>query len=170
MEKNPEDYTPQNLFALYNSLFTYFENGNTDIDGIVITIESLSASFWYQATTGSIIHITVGVSESEVTTIKEELTEYVSTSYYEDIVTKDPSFGTTPFEFKPEQMTTVHAPLITLVEILIIIVVIICVILLVCILFIWYVISLRSKKRHPMIEQHTTIVKTTTTTRKTVRI
>ncbi len=158
LEKNPEDYTPQNMYALYNSLHTYFENGNTDIDGLVISIASLSVSFWYQEAAGSIIHVTVGVVENKVESVQQELTEYVSTSFYEDVVATDPSFGTTPFVFKEEQMTTKHGPLLTFVEIITILVVVICVILLVSGIIICYIVTHRKKsnkpKKQPKIEKH----------------
>ena len=64
--------------------------------------------------------------------IKRGLSKYIKRYYYEDVITVDPSFGDTPFEFKADQMTEVLGPLLTVVEIIIIIVVVICALLIAC--------------------------------------
>ena len=42
--------------------------------------------------------------ESDTKAIEEGLIEYLKTSYYEDVIEKDPSFGNTPFEFNKSDM------------------------------------------------------------------
>ena len=96
----------------------------------------------------------------------------MKTYYYEDVITADPSFGEIPFEFKSEQITEVHGPLLTVVEIIIILVAVICIILLISGIFICYIVTHRKKgKNHSKIEKHDVVVKSATEeTEKTVKI
>ncbi len=155
LEKNPDDYTAKNMFALYNSLFTYFESEEIHVDGLVIRIESISSLFFYDDKGGSTIHVIIGVMDGELEPIKRGLSEYIKAYYFEDVITVDPSFGDTPFEFKADQMVEVHGPLFTVVEI-IIIVVVICAVILVCGIAIYCILIHRKKNRksHPKIEKH----------------
>ena len=54
LEKNPDDYTAKNMFALYSSLFTYFESEEIHVDGLVIRIESISSLFFYDDKGGTV--------------------------------------------------------------------------------------------------------------------
>ena len=123
LEKNPDDYTAKKMFALYSSLFTYFESEEIHVDGLVIRIESIFSLFFYDDKGGSTI-------QSELEPIKRGLSKYIKRYYYEDVIIVDSSFGETPFEFKADQMTEVLGPLLTVVEIIIILVVMICAVIL----------------------------------------
>ena len=151
-EKNPEDYTPRNMYALYNSLFNFFDSENASIDGISIRIDPQSTAFFHQDQIGSIMRFTVGVVESELESIKQKLIEYLKASFYEDVIAADPSFGEIPFEFKAEQMVEIFGPILTTVEIAIIVSVTICVVLVVGGVIIWYSLKQKSKKT-PIKEQ-----------------
>ncbi len=150
-EKNPEDYTPQNMFALYSSLFNFFDSENASIDGISIRIDSQSTASFYQDQIDSIMRFTVGVVESELESIKQKLIEYLKSSFYEDVITVDPSFGEIPFEFKPEQMVEIFGPILT---IAIIVSVTICVVLVVGGVIIWYSLKQKSKKNKSLYKSH----------------
>ena len=125
LEKHPDNYTAKNMFALYSSLFTYFESEEIHVDGLMIRIESISSLLFYDDKGGSTI-------QSELEPIKRGLSKYIKRYYYEDVLAADPSFGETPFEFKADQMTEVLGPLLTVVEMIIIIVVMICAVILAC--------------------------------------
>ena len=158
-EKNPEDYTPRNMFALYNSLFNFFDSENASIDGISIRIDSQSTASFHQDQLGSIMRFTVGVVESELESIKQKLIEYLKASFYEDVIAADPSFGEIPFEFKAEQMVEIFGPILTTVEIAIIVSVTICVVLVVGGVIIWYSLKQKSKRKlhkEEKIAKHTT--------------
>ena len=126
------------MYALYSSLFNFFDSENASIDGISIRIDSQSTASFHQDQLGSIMRFTVGVRESELESIKERWVEYLKASFYEDVITADPSFGEIPFEFKPEQMVEIFGPILTTVEIAIIVSVTICVTLVVGGVIIWY--------------------------------
>ena len=145
-EKNPEDYTPQNMYALYSSLFNFFDSEKASIDGISIRIDPQSTTSFHQDQLGSIMRFTVGVVESELESIKERLVEYLKASFYEDVIAADPSFGEIPFEFKVEQMVEIFGPILTTVEIAIIVSATICVVLVVGGVIIWYSLKQKSKK------------------------
>ena len=102
-DKESESYTAQNMFALYSSLYNFFDAIQVPVDGIAISIESVSSSSNKQGDS-SVIRCSVGLLESEAKTIEEGLVEYLKTSYYEDVIEKDPSFGNTPFEFNKSDM------------------------------------------------------------------
>ena len=160
-EKNPDDYTPQNMFALYNSLFNFFDSENASIDGISIRIDSQSTASFHQDQLGSIMRFTVGVVESELESIKQKLIEYLKASFYEDVIAADPSFGEIPFEFKAEQMVEIFGPILTTVEIAIIVSVTICVVLVVGGVIIWYSLKQKSKRKphkEEKIAKHTTSI------------
>ena len=122
-EKNPENYTALNMFALYSGLYNYFDGNHMNIDGIVISTESASSSDKQED--GSVIQFSVGVSESEVETIKEGLVDYLKTSYYKDVIEKDPSFGNVPFVFNKRKMVIVYSPALSPLMIVIIIAIVI---------------------------------------------
>ena len=161
IDKNPDDYTSSNMFALYHSLYDYLQNENIQMDGIVIKIESMSfTSFYSEEKNGSIIHVTVGVLESEFESIKKKLISYLKASYYGDVVVKDPSFANTPFTFKEEQIGgDVSKPAGSSALSTMILVVVICVIVLIIVgVVVWFVMSKQPKKnkgkKQPKIEKH----------------
>ena len=162
LEKNPDDYTAKNMFALYSSLFTYFESEEIHVDGIVIRIESISSLLFYDDKGGSTIHVNIGVIQSELEPIKRGLSKYIKRYYYEDVIIVDSSFGETPFEFKADQMTEVLGPLLTVVEI-IIIVVVICAVILACGITIFLILIHKRriiKPSYPKIDWHKVSVET----------
>ena len=65
LEKNPDDYTAKNMFALYSSLFTYFESEEIHVDGLVIRIESISSLLFYADKGGSTIHVNWSLSKED---------------------------------------------------------------------------------------------------------
>ena len=65
LEKNPDDYTAKNMFALYSSLFTYFESEEIHVDGLMIRIESISSLFFYDDKGGSTIHVNWSLSKED---------------------------------------------------------------------------------------------------------
>ena len=163
LEKNPDDYTAKNMFALYNSLFTYFESEEIHVDGIMIRIESISSLFFYDDKGGSTIHVIIGVMDGELEPIKRGLSEYIKAYYFEDVITVDPSFGDTPFEFKADQMTEVLGPLLTVVEMSIILVVMICAVILAFGIVIYCIVIHRRriiKPSYPKIDWHKVSVET----------
>ena len=122
-DKESESYTVQNMFALYSGLYNYFDGNHMNIDGIVISTELASSSDKQED--GSVIQFSVGVSESEVETIKEGLVDYLKTSYYKDVIEKDPSFGNVPFVFNKSNMVIVYSPALSPLMIVIIIAIVI---------------------------------------------
>ena len=164
LEKHPDNYTAKNMFALYSSLFTYFESEEIHVDGIMIRIESISSLFFYDDKGGSTIHVNIGVIQSELEPIKRGLSKYIKIYYFEDVITVDPSFGDTPFEFKADQMTEVLGPLLTVVEMIIIIVVVICTVILACGITIFLILIHRrrrnNKPSYPKIDWHKVSVET----------
>ena len=163
LEKNPDDYTAKNMFALYSSLFTYFESEEIHVDGIMIRIESIFSLFFYDDKGGSTIHVNIGVIQSELEPIKRGLSKYIKIYYFEDVIAADPSFGDTPFEFKADQMTEVLGPLLTVVEMIIIIVVVICTVILACGITIFLILIHKRriiKPSYPKIDWHKVSVET----------
>ena len=65
LEKNPDDYTAKNMFALYSSLFTYFESEEIHVDGLVIRIESIFSLLFYDDKGGSTIHVNWSLSKED---------------------------------------------------------------------------------------------------------
>ena len=65
LEKHPDNYTAKNMFALYNSLFTYFESEEIHVDGIMIRIESISSLLFYDDKGGSTIHVNWSLSKED---------------------------------------------------------------------------------------------------------
>ena len=65
LEKHPDNYTAKNMFALYNSLFTYFESEAIHVDGIMIRIESISSLLFYADKGGSTIHVNWSLSKED---------------------------------------------------------------------------------------------------------
>ena len=65
LEKNPDDYTAKNMFALYSSLFTYFESEEIHVDGLMIRIESISSLLFYDDKGGSTIHVNWSLSKED---------------------------------------------------------------------------------------------------------
>ena len=65
LEKNPDNYTAKNMFALYSSLFTYFESEEIHVDGLVIRIESISSLLFYDDKGGSTIHVNWSLSKED---------------------------------------------------------------------------------------------------------
>ena len=149
-EKNPENYTALNMFALYSGLYNYFDGNHMNIDGIVISTESVSLSNEQEG--GSVIQFSIGVLESEVETIEEGLADYLKTSYFEDVIEKDPSFGNVPFVFNKRKMVVVHGPVLTSLEIILIIAAIICVLAIIIGAIVCRAVKLR-KQRH-MVEEN----------------
>ena len=65
LEKNSDNYTAKNMFALYNSLFTYFESEEIHVDGLVIRIESIFSLLFYADKGGSTIHVNWSLSKED---------------------------------------------------------------------------------------------------------
>ena len=154
-EKNPQNYTALNMFALYSGLYNYFDGNHINIDGIVISTESVSLSNEQEG--GSVIQFSIGVLESEVETIEEGLADYLKTSYFEDVIEKDPSFGNVPFVFNKRKMVVVHGPVLTSLEIILIIAAIICVLAIIIGAIVCRAVKLR-KQRHMVVENGINVV------------
>ena len=146
-EKEPESYTALNLFALYSSLYDYFDGNHMNVDGITISIDS--ASLANEQKDGSVIRWSIGVLESEAEIIKEGLTDYLKTAYYKDVMERDPSFGNVPFEFNQSDMVIVHSPALSPIIIVIIIIIVIGLFALII-----GVVVLKLRRRSKMIEDH----------------
>ena len=65
LEKHPDNYTAKNMFALYSSLFTYFESEAIHVDGLVIRIESIFSLLFYDDKGGSTIHVNWSPSKED---------------------------------------------------------------------------------------------------------
>ena len=146
-EKEPESYTTLNLFALYSSLYDYFDGNHMNVDGITISIDS--ASLANEQKDGSVIRWSIGVLESEAEIIKEGLTDYLKTAYYKDVMERDPSFGNVPLEFNQSDMVIVHSPALSPIIIVIIIIIVIGLFALII-----GVVVLKLRRRSKMIEDH----------------
>ena len=104
-EKSPDDYTAQSMYALYKSLYDYFGKNEMDIDGIFILLDSISVLG--NQKTSTVMRFTVGVRDSDLAYIKNGLIGYLKTGFYMDVIEKDPSFGTSPFEIKEDDIKEV---------------------------------------------------------------